>query len=184
MWVLLFILKKNNSSSAGLSTLQHQKWSPLIIWQKWSTRWPSQPTDTQKSPAWKTIKNQTGNVQKYKTSGPGKNKISHRYISLYLFVLHFDSTFQITLGNEILQIFPLLWDKKQKPLMHKVLNAFTSSIFYVGLLNIINTRTLNQLVLDFFFNNIIVTDHSTLKSLTQVYLLPIFLFWKVSTTVW
>lgn len=177
MGVLLFVWKKNSSSSAGLSTLQHQQmWSPLIIWQKWSTRrWPSQPMDTQKSPALKTIKSQTGNAQKYKTSGPRKNKINHRYISLYLFVLHFDSTSQITLGDEILQIFPLLWDKKQKPLMHKVLNAFTSSMLYVGLLNIINMRTLSQLILE-FFNNIVVTDHSSLKGLTQVYLLPIFLF--------
>lgn len=98
----------------------------------------------------KTTKNQIGNAQKYKTSGPRKSKINHRYISLHLFVLHFDSTSQITLGNEILQIFPLLWDKKQKTVMHKVLNAFTSSMLYVGLLNIINMRTLNQLVLDFF----------------------------------
>lgn len=69
---------------------------------------------TQKSPALKTIKNQIANAQKYKTSGPGINKMNHRYISLYLFVLHFDSTSQITLGNEILQIFPLLCDKKAK----------------------------------------------------------------------
>lgn len=99
----------------------------------------------------RTTKNQMGNAQKYKIGGPGKNKTSHRYISLYLFVLHFDSTSQITLGNEILQIFPLLWDKKQKPVMHKVLNAFTSSMLYVRILNIINMRTLNQLVLVFLF---------------------------------
>lgn len=118
-----FVLKKRNSTSAGLATLQHQQMcSPLTTEQKWSTRrGPSQPMDTQQSPAVKTIKNQIGNAQKYKISGAGKKKIKHRYISLYLFVLkvHF---------NEILHIFPLLWDKKQKPVIHKVMNAFTSSM--------------------------------------------------------
>lgn len=35
--------------------------------------------------------------------------------------------------------------------MHKVLNAFTSSMLYIGILNVINMRTLNQLVLVFLF---------------------------------
>lgn len=154
--------------------------SPFTIWQKLSARrWPSQ-----KSPALKTIKNQIEKAQKYKTSGPGEKKKSiTRYISLYLFVLHFDSTSQITLGNEILQIFPLLWDKKQKPVMHKVLNAFIIKYVVFWAFEHHKYENIKPAGFWFIFNNIIVTDHSSLKGLTQVYLLPIFLFLKVSSKV-
>lgn len=66
--------------------------------------------------------------------------------------------------------------------MHKVLNAFIIKYVVFWAFEHHKYENIKPAGFDLFLT-IIVTDHSSLKGLTQVYLLPIFLFLKVSSKV-